>query len=100
MKTRIILITGSLFLAACGDEVEPKSLVHDLTIIGVRAEPPEIAPGATTTLDALIGDPNGAGRPVEMSWYLCQIDPALGTSSCDDETRLTQIGAGPTLDLT
>ena len=94
MKTRIILISIAAALSGCGEEVEPKSLVDDLTILAVRADPPETAPGGTVTLDALVADPAGAGRPVELSWFLCAVDPTVGTSSCVEEANLTPIGVG------
>ena len=65
-----------------------------LRILGIRAEPPEVAPGDTTRLDALVADPKGAGRPQTWTWALCTPDPAAGVSSCSDPSRLVPLGTG------
>lgn len=102
MNTRIASLTvviASLVLAACGEEAEPKYLVKDLTVLGVRAEPPEAAPGAVVHLDALVGDPKGEGRPVTHEWFFCEVDPVQGSTSCSDESRLSPLGVGASLDV-
>lgn len=49
-------------LAACDDDIDPPwQLDHD-RIIAVRATPPAILPGETSTFDALIGAKGGATR--------------------------------------
>ena len=52
-----------LLLAGCGGPNE-ETLLDELRVIAVVAEPPEVAPGATTTLTATTVDPAGVGPDV------------------------------------
>ncbi len=67
------LLTLALVTAGCSDTFPPSSLVTDLRVLGVRAEPPEILPEQTARLEALIVDPEGGGYAI--AWRAC--DPAL-----------------------
>ena len=80
--------------AACQQSLPDEALVTRLRILGIRAEPPEVAPGDTTRLDALVADPKGGGRAQTWAWALCTPDPAAGVSSCADPTRLVPLGTG------
>jgi hypothetical protein len=74
-------------LAACGDQFDPASRVDDLRVLGVRAEPPEIATpdiGAAfgvpdrTALSALVADPAqlaDPGRAASVVYLACTDDP-------------------------
>ena len=55
-----------LLLAACGGPDE-ETLVDELRVLAVVAEPPEVAPGAAVTLTATVADPTDEGADV-MIW--------------------------------
>jgi len=63
---------GVLALAAAGCAEPPgePSLVDRLRILAVVAEPPEVAPGESVALDALVVAPPGVAAP-ELTWSLC-----------------------------
>jgi hypothetical protein len=46
-------------------------LISRLTIVGWKAEPPEVAPGASVMLEALAVDPAAAVDPSTTAWTLC-----------------------------
>lgn len=56
-----------LLLLACGGGPSDETLFSALQVVAVVAEPPEIAPGETTTLTPTITDPAGVG-PEVMLW--------------------------------
>ncbi|MCC6621062.1 MAG: hypothetical protein IT385_07390 [Deltaproteobacteria bacterium] len=80
MKTssRLSLLLPSLALlgVACDDPLPEAWQVDGFRVLAVRAEPPEVAPGTTVELDALVVDPTG-GPPPRMTWYAC-IMPEAG----------------------
>ena len=86
--------------AACGDLVSDRFLVNELRILAMRAEPPEIMPGGSAVLDALIADPLGEGRPVSYVWGLCTPDPAAGVASCGEPGRTVPLGVGTSQTIT
>lgn len=83
-------------LAGCnGNMLEEQFTVSKLRVLAVRAEPPDLAPGETVTLDALVVDPRhdrcldavtgGSGAPADclsaevvgpptLHWELCLFD--------------------------
>ncbi len=54
----------------------PVSFVAGLRVLGIKAEPPQIAPGASTTVTALVVDTDG-GTP-SASWNQCNLPPLPG----------------------
>ena len=89
-----VLIAG-LFAGCAGEMLESPETVSKLRIRAVRAEPPDLAPGETVTLDALVVDPRhdrciepvgaGSGAPADCTspavvgsptlyWELCLFD--------------------------
>jgi hypothetical protein len=79
----------ALLLVGCGEEWSPESLVEDLRVIGMRAEPAEIKPGETAALSALMLDPSRPGKLNTVLWLGCDPDPFnLGRSACSDPTAL------------
>jgi hypothetical protein len=61
----------ALLASACLDELPQPSKITGLRVLGVRAEPPEVAPGAEVQLEALVVD--ALGRDVTLTWYACTI---------------------------
>ena len=76
----------------------PVSFVAGLRVLGIKAEPPQLAPGESTTVTALVVDTNG-GTPT-ASWSQCLVPPLPGQSvnpSCADGSSpsdLEPIGDG------
>jgi hypothetical protein len=65
--------------AGCSSPFPPYSYVHSLSVLAIQAEPPEIAPGESADLRALVVDP--AGRAVTLEWAYCTEAPAIGTGT-------------------
>jgi hypothetical protein len=88
-----LLICG---LTGCGGFDDPQQVVRKLRILGVRADSPEIttefredriplfSPGSVR-LEALVADPEGGGRPVDLYWAACGIiaTEISGNFDCD-----------------
>ncbi len=78
-------------LAGCGEAWQPESIIEDLRVLGVRAEPAELKPGESASLSALILDPNHPGQPITTLWIGCDPDPfAKGRSACSDAAALNE----------
>lgn len=56
-------------LGACVEELPRASHVEDVRVLAIVAEPPQVAPGGTVQLSALIANP--LGRPLALSWSIC-----------------------------
>lgn len=80
-----------VFAAGCTQPLPSRALVDDLRVLGVRAEPPEAAPGETITFDALVGDVEVPARPFRRGWALCT-PGADGVATCGDPTRVMALG--------
>jgi len=78
---RIFTFWIVFMLAGCEGPFAPQTLVERLRILGIQAEPPESGPFDEITLNALVADPQGAGRQMECSWGVCLID--LGYAAKD-----------------
>jgi len=79
----------------------PVSFVAGLRVLGIKADPPQIAPGASTTVTTLVVDTYG-GTPA-ASWSQCLLPPLPGetvNTDCVDGTAgaaLQPIGDGLTI---
>lgn len=69
--------------------------MDDLRVLGVRAEPPEAAPGMTISFDALVGDVEVPARPYRRGWALCT-PGAEGVATCGDPARVSALGTNST----
>ncbi|GMV39306.1 MAG: hypothetical protein AMXMBFR64_10220 [Myxococcales bacterium] len=78
-------------LGGCLEELPKPSKVDGLRVLGVQAEPPELAPGGTTELRALVADPEG--RPVKLEWYACQV-PERGQGLFEGGGQSSASGGG------
>jgi hypothetical protein len=66
----VIVLAGFLAGTGCdGEELRDVTRIDDLRVLAVRAEPPEVPPGAGVVLDALVVDP--LGGTWTHRWYAC-----------------------------
>jgi hypothetical protein len=64
----ILLAISTLGLMGCEEDLGNYYQVEDLRLMGIRAEPPELQPGESTVLDALV-----TTRTAEYSWSWCPL---------------------------
>ena len=74
-------------LWGCGASFAPYNELSDFRLLAVRAEPPTLAPGGTSRLDALVYDPSGPLEPADpsttYSWSWCPVRlGAAGAYEC------------------
>ncbi len=67
------LVPWVLLLAACDFGFKPETLVDDLRVLSISPEPPELHPGDTANLSALVLDPKF--DPATTLWLACAPDP-------------------------
>ena len=74
-----LLVVAALLLGGCSSDLPAASFIDKLRVLAVRATAPEIAPGETTTLDALAVEPlvpsldGGAPAPLSYVWLACAL---------------------------
>jgi hypothetical protein len=88
---RALILLLALAAGGCNPGFAPATYVEGLRVFAVKAEPPEVAPGETTTMTLLAVDT--AGRPVAASWSACLI-PAGTTTAVNPECVTAAAGAG------
>lgn len=77
--------------SGCDAQFKPETLVDGLRVLSIVADPPELAPGGTADLDALILDPSRPGQETTVLWIGCSPDPIdFNRSPCNDLTILLQ----------
>jgi hypothetical protein len=76
-----VLVAAAL-LAGCSNDLPASSHVDKLRVLAMRAEPPEVAPGQTATIDTLVVEPMvqkvddlGAPKGPSYFWLACTIPP-------------------------
>src|SRR5262245_52595428 len=75
---RLLLL--ALGCVGCVQSFEPAHYVSELRLIGVRAEPPEVDPGARATLTAFVVDEShGDAGAATVRWFVCRLKPAPGS---------------------
>jgi hypothetical protein len=88
--------------AGCS-QFDPPSYVGGFRVLGLKGEPPDVAPGATSTLEALVTAPAD-----DLQWDLCR-QVAVATQgetispdcvSADTAPYLTPLGHGSTVSVT
>jgi hypothetical protein len=91
-----------LMVSGCGSTFDPESHLSGLRVLGIKADPPEVAPGATTTLTPLLFD--SSGETATIDWAFCTKSPGPSGDSVepdcltnDTAAYLIQLGSGPTM---
>jgi hypothetical protein len=94
--------------AGCGRDFAAFNELDKLRVLGVRAEPPALGPGASAVIDALIFEPDGDELSYRWSWCPLAAGGQTGFECALDEERLRELaeaafpGAGalvPSFDL-
>lgn len=107
MRARRLAVLGALALGCIGD-LAPKEIVVSPRILDIIADPPEISPGGTVRLRAVVAGNRG---PVSYRWVTCAGADALsgvggfGTGTADtgctgDAGQRFPLGTGETATLT
>ncbi|MFL5322307.1 MAG: hypothetical protein ACJ790_21800 [Myxococcaceae bacterium] len=105
----LIAISGLLLLAACNASEDNPTRVHDLRLLDVQLEAPELMADSCTTdpsntsaliafsqnvkFTALIADPAGAGRDIQYDVRACAWP---GDRKCDSDTDSVAVKSGTT----
>jgi hypothetical protein len=89
--------------AGCGDQTPSPSLVEDLRVLAVQAQPPELLfdrdPGAgpqAVTFKALVIDPRGG--PMGYDWAFCPVESSQTCADFDQRKAAAAPAAQPLLD--
>jgi hypothetical protein len=79
------MIIASIGLLGGCFELPSESKIENFRVLGLSAEPPEIAPGEGTRMEILWADPEGDGREVTFAWMGCTgyIHSSQGIRTCD-----------------
>jgi hypothetical protein len=82
MKSVEALVLVAVAAAAgCRPSLDDRPwLVTTLQILGVKADPPEVAPGGAVTMEVVALDPTSAVDPSATAWTLCRAPKPLGES--------------------
>ncbi len=86
--------------------VDPTPLVDGPRVLAVVAEPPEVEPGGTVRMGALVADVDGEVAEPTIEWALCgvprplaELGPIDPDCAVADSDALRPAGTGPTADL-
>src|SRR6266704_712557 len=95
------LLISSLWWAGCGPSFDPISYLNKLRVLAIKAEPPELRPGETAQLEAVLGSTGLDGGAVDLEWAYCLRAHAPGGSGTNDDCvknetadYLTPLGSG------
>jgi hypothetical protein len=76
---RTIAIAGLVLSTACTTNPDPPvTFVAGLRVLAISAEPPQVDPGQTSQVTALVVDTTG--RAVDVTWSRCLLMPLPGTA--------------------
>lgn len=95
-RAMALLIAGAT-LGSCGNDNLPKpQKLGPLRVLGLIASNPEIQPGGTSAITAIVSDFNQGGRALSYEWKAC-VDPgvALGaTPTCEGASSVGTPASG------
>jgi len=107
MTARSTLMVFVLAFASSGcepDDEAPRTLIDGPRVLAIKAEPPSVPPGGSTTVTALIV--GTGGETPSVSWARCRLAPRPGEAinpDCVDTAQaatLEPIGDGTTITTT
>lgn len=86
---RSLLVVLAVLGSGCGVQFTPETLVDSLRILAITSDPPEVAPGETSQVSVLFGDPTRVGQVSTIIWVGCEPDPLdRNRSACNDASIL------------
>ena len=102
MRTAIFIAVAAV--AGCQDALDQRlAIVDQPRVLAITSEPPEVAPGATATLTALVATPSGPLAAVP-AWSLCDAPkpPTVDNAVADDcvADAVTPLGDAPSITAT
>ena len=104
---RRALLVLALAVAGCGNTFDPASFVDKLRLLAVKAEPPDVAFGAMSTLTATATNPGGSTPTI--TWDACLLPPPPATGQAvnmdcvalpEGDPALLPIGQGASVTAT
>ena len=106
MTRAALLLLALVAVAGCRSNFDPASFVGGLRLLDVKAEPPDIGPGQTSLLSALVVNPGG-GAPT-VTWDACLLTPPpasgqavnIDCAALDAGADLIAFGVGPSVTAT
>ena len=91
----LLALAAALSAAGCTDPWRTAPFVDGLRVLAIRAEPPDLAPGQATVLDAVVVDPRDPSRLNTLVWLVCDPDPSsLDQPACAQTDTLQAIEGG------
>ena len=80
---RLALLTVVLGAPACGNDDEaPRTYIAGPRVLAIKAEPPEVAAGGSTTVTILVVGTQG--QTATVAWSRCLLAPLPGQASNPD----------------
>ena len=82
VRGKNLFLLSSLLLLGCDPGFRPETLIENMRLIGISADPPKLNPGETARISSLLLDPTRTG-PSTVLWLGCEADPYnLNRSPC------------------
>jgi hypothetical protein len=80
---RLVLVAAALLAGGCQEDDEvPRSFIGGPRVLAIKAEPPEVAPGQSSTVTILLAGTEG--QTPAVSWSACLLPPLPGQASNPD----------------
>ncbi len=87
----------TLLLSACTGSLPSSYEIHDLRVISVVADPPEVSPGDSVTLTAYFEAPDVTDPSIAVKWQHCPAMNAQGGDiTCEGTSSIVTVQEGPT----
>lgn len=93
--TSLLGLLHCLLLACAPPLVDEPWLVTEPRVVAVLAEPPEVEPGRTVSLRAVIATPTGPREDAGVRWARCAAPPPFSQNESTPLSCLTALGTAP-----
>jgi hypothetical protein len=90
-RVRTPVLAALLFACGCNPGFKPYSLIRDLSVLAVKADPPELGPRQSAHLQAVVVDPQG--RTLGREWDYCVV-PASVSLDADQACAVPPVDGG------
>ena len=81
------LLASLLATGGCGPPLDRYADVHDLRVLAIRAEPPELLDSPLApqiTFEALVVDPRYPDEPIDLRWEMCPVESSRACNNYDE----------------